>query len=168
MYDKGARWRTRPRRLKRRARRADQQGMRRLAVMGMVAVLAAPAAASAATPLDGVFQAQKGKVEKGYELSFRVSAGGTKIGRLRARLLQTCQGQGSSLTTTIASTATWTVRAGRFAARKKEVRAGATYYTTLEGTFTSRVRATGSVRQVAYRAGKRCDTYKVPFTAKRG
>jgi hypothetical protein len=47
--------------------------------------------------------------------------------------------------TTIASDATWTVRGGKFAARKKEVRAG-----------------------VAYRAGKRCDTYKVPFTAKRG
>jgi hypothetical protein len=157
----------RPGRLKRSARRADQQGMRRLLAMGLLVALAVTGTALAATPLDGAFQAQKGKVEKGYELSFKVSGGGSKVGTLRARLLQTCQGADSSTMATVTSIATWTVRGGKFAARKKEVRASTTYYTTFEGQFTSRSRATGSIRQVAYRAGKSCDTYKVPFTAKR-
>jgi hypothetical protein len=160
--------RPRPGRLKRPARGADQQGMRRPLAIGLLAALTLTASAVAATPLDGTFQAQKGKVQAGSELSFRVSGAGTKVSRLRARLLETCQGQGSSTLTAVTSAATWTVRKGSFSARKKEVRANTTYYTTLEGEFTSRSRATGSIRQVAYRAGKRCDTYKVPFTAKRG
>jgi hypothetical protein len=141
--------------------------MRRLLAIAVLAALALTGSALAATPLDGAFQAQKGKVEKGYELSFKVIGGGTKVGQLRARLLQTCQGADSSAMTTVTSIATWTVRGGKFSARKKEVRASTTYYTTFEGEFTSRIRATGSVRQVAFRAGKRCDTYKVPFTVKR-
>jgi hypothetical protein len=154
--------------LKRQARRADQQGMRRPLAIGLLAALTVTGTALAATPRDGTFQAQTGKAQTGSELSFKVSGGGSMVGQLRARLLETCQGQGSSTTTTITSSGTWTVRSGKFAARKKEVRASTTYYTTFEGEFTSRSRAAGSIRQVAYRAGKRCDTYKVPFTAKRG
>jgi len=157
-----------PRRLKRSARWADQQGMRRALAIGLLAAVAMTGSAVAATPLDGTFRAQKGKVQAGSELSFKVSGGGTKVGQLRARLLETCQGEGSSTMTTITSNATWTVRGGKFAARKKEVRASTTYYTTFEGEFTSRSRVSGSIRQIAYRAGKRCDTYKVPFTARRG
>jgi hypothetical protein len=67
----------------------------------------------------------------------------------------------------VASLVTWTVRGGKFAGREKEVRAGTTVY-TFEGEFTSRIRASGSIRQVAYRGGKACDTYEVPVTAKRG
>jgi hypothetical protein len=160
--------RPRPCGLKRLARGADQQSMRRPLALGLLAALTVTASAVAATPRDGTFQAQKGKAQTGSELSFKVSGGGSKVGQLRARLLETCQGQGSSTMTTITSSATWTVRGGKFAARKKEVRASTTYYTTFEGEFSSRSRATGSIRQVAYRAGKRCDTYKVPFTAKRG
>src|SRR6266508_3019668 len=130
--------------------------MRRPLAIGLLAALALTGSAVAATPLDGTFQAPKGKAQTGSELSFKVSGGGTRVGRLRARLLETCQGQGSSTMTTIASDATWTVRGGKFAARKKEVRAGTTYSTTFEGEFTSRIRASGSVRQVAYRASKRC------------
>lgn len=141
--------------------------MRRLLAIALLAALALTGSALAATPLDGAFQAQKGKVEKGYELSFKVTGGGTRVGQVRARLLETCEGADSSATTTVTSIATWTVRGGKFAARKKEIRASTTYYTTLEGQFTSRIRATGSIRQVAFRAGKRCDTYKVPFTVKR-
>jgi hypothetical protein len=141
--------------------------MRRLLAIGPLVALAVTGTALAATPLDGAFVAQKGKVEKGYELSFVVSGGGSKVSKLRAQLLQTCQGADSSAMAAVSSAATWTVRGGKFAARKKEVRASTTYYTTFEGQFTSRTRATGSIRQVAYRAGKRCDTYKVPFTVKR-
>ena len=153
--------------LKRAARNADQQGMRRALALGLVAALAAAATALAATPRDGTFRAQKNKIQEGSELSFRVSGSGAKVSNLRARLLETCQGKGSSALTTIASSATWSVRAGKFAARKKEVRAGTTYYTTFEGEFTSSSRVAGSIRQVALRAGRRCDTYKVPFTARR-
>jgi hypothetical protein len=141
--------------------------MRRALAIGLLAALTVTGSAVAATPRDGTFQAPKGKAQAGSELSFEVSGGGRKVGRLRARLLETCQGQGSAAMTTIMSLATWTVRGGKFAGRKKEVRAGTTVYTTFEGEFTSRSRATGSIRQVAYRAGKPCDTYKVPFSAKR-
>jgi hypothetical protein len=140
--------------------------MRRALTIAVLTALAVTTSAIAATPLDGTFRAQKGKAQTGSELSFKVSGAGSKVGQLRARLLESCQGQGSSTMTTITSGATWTVRSGKFAARKKEVRASTTYYTTLEGEFTSRSRAAGSIRQVAYRAGKRCDTYKVPFSAK--
>jgi hypothetical protein len=158
----------RMRRLKRAARAADEQSMRRLLAIAVLAAVTVTATAFAATPLDGAFRAQKGKVQKDSELAFKVTGAGSRVTRLRARLLETCQGQDSSALTAVTSDATWTVRKGEFNARKKEVRASTTYYTTFEGEFTSRSRATGSIRQVAYRAGKRCDTYKVPFTAKRG
>jgi hypothetical protein len=141
--------------------------MRRLLAIGLLASLAVTGIARAATPLDGPFRAEKGKVEKGYELSFEVSGGGTRVGQLRARLLQTCEGAGSSAMATVTSMAAWTVRGGKFAARKKETRGSATVFTTFEGRFTSRIRASGSVRQVTFLAGKRCDTYKVPFAARR-
>jgi hypothetical protein len=140
--------------------------MRRLLAIGLLAALALTGTAVAATPLDGAFQAQKGKVEKGYELSFKVSGGGTKVGQLRARLLQTCEGADSSTMATVTSLATWTVRGGKFAGRKKETRGRTTVSTTFEGQFTSRIRASGSIRQVTFLAGTRCDTYKVPFSVK--
>jgi hypothetical protein len=158
---------TRRRRLKRSGLPADQQDMRRLLAIALLTALTAAGTAVAATPLDGAFRAQKGKVQTGYELSFAVSGGGRKVAQLHARVLETCHGADSSTLTTVTSSSIWTVRGGRFAARKKEIRGSTTVYTTFEGEFTSRIRATGSVRQVAYRAGKRCDTYKVPFTAKR-
>jgi len=140
--------------------------MRRLLAIALVAALAITSTALAATPFDGTFQAQKGKVQTGSELSFKVNGGGRKVTQLRARLLETCQGADSSQMTVVTSIGTWTVRGGKFSGRKKEVRASTTYYTTLEGRFTSRIRATGSIRQVAIRAGKRCDTYSVPFSVK--
>jgi hypothetical protein len=154
--------------LKRAARRADQQGMRRLLALGLLAALTMTGTALAATPLDGSFQAQKGKVQEGYRLSFKVTGAGTKVTGLRARLLQTCQGKDSSAMAAVTSSATWTVRGGKFNARKKETRGSMTVYTTFEGEFSSRIRAAGSIRQVTYLAGKRCDTYKVPFSAKHG
>lgn len=152
--------------LKHVARNADQQVMRRLLALALVAALTITATAVAATPSDGTFQAQKGKVQKGYELSFSVTAGGRKVTGLHAKLLATCAD--TSALALVTSRATWTVRGGKFAGRKKETRAGTTVYTTFEGQFTSKLRAAGSLRQVTVRAGRKCDTYKVPFTAKRG
>jgi hypothetical protein len=160
-----ARPRSRRARLKRAARGADQQGMRRLLALGLLAALTMTGTALAAKPIDGSFRAQKGKVQQGYELSFKVT-GGSKVTGLRARLLQTCQGQDSSAMAAVTSSATWTVRGGKFNARKKETRGSMTVYTTFEGEFSSRIRVAGSIRQVTYLAGKRCDTYKVPFSAK--
>jgi hypothetical protein len=140
--------------------------MRRLLAIALVAALAITGTALAATPFDGTFKAQKGKVQTGSELSFKVSGGGHNVTGLRAKLLATCAD--TSALTLIASRATWTVRGGKFAGRKKETRAGTTVYTTFEGQFTSKLRASGSIRQVTFRAGRKCDTYTVPFTAKRG
>jgi hypothetical protein len=140
--------------------------MRRLLAIGLLAALALTGTALAATPFDGTFLAQQGKVQKGSELSFKVTGAGSRLVGLRARLLLTCQGEDSSKLGTVTSLATWTVRGGRFAARKRETRGSTTVYTTLEGRFTSRIRVAGSIRQVTYLAGRRCETYKVPFTAR--
>jgi hypothetical protein len=130
--------------------------------------MAATGTALAATPRDGGFQAQNGKAQKGYELSFTVSGAGRKITNVKARLLETCEGSPTSRMITVRPDATWTIRSsGRFNTRKKQTRAGVTVYTSLEGHFASATKAVGSIRQTSIVGGNRCDTYKVPFTAKR-
>jgi hypothetical protein len=154
--------------LKRSPRCADQQSMRRLLATALAAVLVVAGTALAATPVVGTFQAQKGKAQKGYEFSFTVSGGGRTITNLRARILETCEGAPTSRLIAVRPTASWTVRSnGRFNARKKQTRAGTTIYVSLEGHFASATKAVGSIRQTTTGAGKRCDTYKVPFVAKR-
>jgi hypothetical protein len=157
-----------PRGLKRSLRCADQQGMRRLLAIALLAAFVAAGTALAATPVVGTFQAQKDKVQKGYEFSFTVTGARRTITNLRARILETCEGAPTSRMITVRPTASWTVRSdGKFNARKKLTRAGATVYVSLEGHFASATKAVGSIRQTTTAAGTRCDTYKVPFTAKR-
>jgi hypothetical protein len=142
--------------------------MRRLLATALAVVLAATGTALAATPVDGPFQAQKNRVQMGYQFSFTVTDGGRKIGNLRARLLETCEGAPTSRMTTVRPIASWTIRSDkRFRARKKQTRAGTTVYVSLEGHFATATKAVGSIRQTTVAGGKRCDTYKVPFTARR-
>jgi hypothetical protein len=142
--------------------------MRRILVICLAALLIAASAALAATPRDGRFIAPKGQVDRGFALSFRVTARGTKVSGLVARVLETCSGMSTSRMVSVAPRATWTVRHGAFAARKKETRNGTTTYTTLTGTFTSPTRMTGTIRREAIVGKTRCDTYRVPFKARRG
>ena len=94
--------------------------------------------ALAAKPKDGLFVAPKGKVELGYDLEFKVSAGGTKITKLVANVLENCDGESTSSVTTLGPRLTWKVKNGRFSGRQKETYDGVTVYTTLEGSFKSR------------------------------
>jgi hypothetical protein len=142
--------------------------MRRVLAIASVVVLAAAGSAVAATPVDGTFQAQKNKVQKGYALSFAVTGGGRKIVTVKARMLETCETTATSGMVTVRPTTSWTIRSdGRFNARKKQTRPGATVYVSLEGHFATATKAVGSIRQTTVVNGKRCDTYKVPFTARR-
>jgi hypothetical protein len=125
-------------------------------------------AAQAATPRDGKFAAPKGKVVRGYDLSFKVTGGGKKISKVVAHVLETCAGSSTSSTTTVGPSLSWKVSGGKFSGRKKETYDGVTVYTTLEGRFTSKSTAKGSIRQETIVAGSVCDTYKLKFTAKRG
>lgn len=128
-------------------------------------LLATPAAAAA--PKDGVFVAPKGKVERGYDLKFRVKGGGTKITGLAANVLEQCSGESTSSVTTIGPKLSWRVKNGRFSGRKKETYDGVTVYTTLKGSFKSAGKAVGIVRQETIVAGSTCDTYELDFTALR-
>jgi hypothetical protein len=142
--------------------------MRRLLVIALLTALTVAGTAVAATPRDGAFRAQKGKVQAGYELSFIVSGAGRTISNVKARLLETCEGAAISRMITVRPGATWTIRSsGRFNTRKKQTRAGVIVYTSLEGHFASATKAVGSIRQTSIVGGRRCDTYKVPFTATR-
>ena len=137
-------------------------GMRRLVVTLVLAgALAAPAVA--ATPKAGTFKAAK--VQRGYDLKFKVSGG--KVTKLVAHVLETCDGSSTSSTTTVGPKLTWKIKGGKVSGRKKESSGGVTLYTTLEGTFTSASTFKGTVRQESIVAGSTCDTYKLKFTAKR-
>lgn len=135
------------------------------ALLTVTALAADPALA--ARPADGLFVAPKGKVQLGYDLQFKVSAGGTRISKLVANVLTNCDGQSTSQVTTLAPELAWKVRNGRFAGRRKETYDGITVYTTLEGAFKSSGKAVGSVRQETIVAGSVCDTYELDFTALR-
>jgi hypothetical protein len=58
--------------------------MRRPLAIGLLAAMAVTGTAVAATPLDGTFRAQSGKVQAGSEPSFKVTGAGSKVTRLRA------------------------------------------------------------------------------------
>lgn len=141
----------------------------RLTVLAAVAaLLTAAAVAVAATPKGGTFKAGKGQVQRGYDLKFTVNKKGTKITGLVARVLEDCSGASTSTVTTVGPDLSWAVKRGKFSGRKKETQEGVTVYTTLEGRFTSRTTAKGTIRQESIVAGATCDTYKLKFTAKRG
>ena len=137
--------------------------MRRLVVTLVLAgSLAAPAVA--ATPKAGTFKAAK--VQRGYDLTFKVKGG--KVTDLVARVLETCDGSPYSTTTTVGPNLTWKIKGGKVSGRLKESSDGVTLYTTLEGRFTSPATFKGTVRQESIVAGSICDTYKLKFTARRG
>ncbi len=139
-----------------------------LAVLSVSAAVAVAAKPKAAAPNTGTFKAAKGEVQRGYDLQFKVNRTGTRITKLVAHVLETCDGSSYSSTTTVGPGLKWTVQNGRFSGRKKETASGVTLYTTLEGRFTSANRAKGTIRQESIVAGSYCDTYKLKFSAKRG
>jgi hypothetical protein len=144
--------------------------MRRLIAIGSIGLLsclAASGTAAAVTPRDGSYKAPEGKVQNGYDLSFKLRDGGRTITKLVAHVLETCDGSSSSSTTTLGPALTWKVKGGKFSGRKKETYDGVTVYTTLKGRFTNAKTAVGTVRQETIVAGSVCDTYDLKFTAKR-
>ena len=143
--------------------------MLRTAAVTATALLFTTAPALGAVPKDGTFTAPKGKVQRGYDLKFKVSKKGKKISGLVAHVLESCAGESTSSTTTVGPGLTWKVDGkGRFSGRKKETDGALTLYTTLRGRFTSAGVAKGIVRQESIVAGATCDTYELKFTAKRG
>lgn len=113
----------------------------------------------------GSFVAPEGAVELGTSLRFEVDEDGTQISGLVAEVLETCDGESTSRTTTIGPDLTWDIVDGSFSGRLKDVVDGISYYTTLEGRFTSATTAEGIVRQESVVAGSVCDTYELDFTA---
>lgn len=135
---------------------------RLLLALPLTAVLAVPAVAAA--PQRGAWKATE--IQRGYDMSFKVK--GSKITNVVAHVLETCDGESTSSTTTVGPGLTWKIRGNRFSGRKKESANGVTLYTTLKGRFTSRTRAKGIIRQESIVAGSLCDTFKLKFSAKRG
>lgn len=142
--------------------------MKRTLALALAALTVFAAVAVAAKPSTGTFKAGKGQVQRGYDLKFKVDKNGKRISNLVARVLETCDGESTSSTTTVGPGLTWKVKSnGRFSGRKKEKAHGVTLYTTLEGRFTSSTRAVGTIHQESIVAGSMCNTYKLKFTAKR-
>ena len=98
-------------------------------------------------------------MERGYDLGFKVVGGA--VTRLRARVRESCAGESSSDTTTIASDARWRVSGTSFSKRIEERLGRVTAYTTFEDRFTSPTTAVGAVRQETVAAGAVCDAYKL-------
>ena len=67
----------------------------------LCALLVCATAAFAATPRVGTFKAPKGQVQRGYDLKFQVDKGGKRIKGLVAHVLETCDGETTSSTTTV-------------------------------------------------------------------
>jgi hypothetical protein len=113
----------------------------------------------------GSFVAADGAVERGYRLRFDVDEDGATVSNLEADVLETCDGESTSNTITIAPSLTWPLVDGTFSGRQKDVVDGVSVYVTFEGRFTSATTAEGTVRQETVVAGSVCDTYKLHFTA---
>jgi hypothetical protein len=127
--------------------------------------VAPPAQEPASASSGGSFVAPEGAVQRGTSLSFVVDEGGTRISNLVAELMETCDGESTSTTTTVGPNLTWDIVDGSFSGRLKEVQDGVSVYTTFEGHFTSATSVEGIIRQESVVAGSVCDTYKLTFTA---
>lgn len=133
-----------------------------------IALLAALALAPATPALAAPAGAYKGKIaHQGYDITFTVK--GSKITKIRARMLQDCGGDGLSEVYYIAPDASWTIRGSKFSGKKKETYSGVQTTVTFEGTVSRSGAVKGHVRAVDFidGVGIVCDTLKRTFTARR-
>lgn len=93
---------------------------------------------------------------------------GAEISKIRAIMLQDCAGDGMSEVFSIAPSATWAIRGGRFSGKKVETSDDLRSTVQFEGTVRGGV-VKGFVREWDYieGVGVVCDTLKRTFTAKR-
>lgn len=135
--------------------------------LAVVGVATAKTKKPPVTPKSGVWKATK--VQSGYDLKFTVNKKHTAITKIVGHVLESCTGESTSDTTTVAPDASWAIaKNGTFSGRKKEVWGSVTVYFTFQGKFTSATHATGIVREESIVAGSRCDTYKLKWTANAG
>jgi hypothetical protein len=134
-----------------------------LALTTAATLIAAPAATAAPAG------SYKGKIDyQGYEITFKVK--GSKITKIRARMLQDCAGDGMSEQFTIAPDTSWTIKGGKFKGTKKETFDSITATYVFEGTISKSGTVKGFIREYDYidGVGIVCDTLKRTFKAKRG
>ena len=137
--------------------------VQRIAVLCFALVLFGSATAPAAGPAGSY----KGKIAyQGYEITFKVR--GSKVTKIAARMLTDCNRGGYLEQYTIAPTASWTLKNGRFSGTKVQ----RVDQTKLTVTFQGRIsggKVTGSIREVDYvdGGGIVCDTLVRKFTATR-
>jgi hypothetical protein len=129
-----------------------------------VLIAAGPGAAVAAAPASGKWKATK--IESGYDLKFKVEKG--KVTKIVGHVLEYCGGSSTSSTTTFAPDSSWKIKGNKFSGRHKEKHGKVTAYFTFEGTFTSKTKAKGVLREESVVAGTVCDTYELDWKAKKG
>jgi hypothetical protein len=105
------------------------------AVLGLVVAAAMVLPATAATPKAGSFS---GSTKQGKSVSFKVTSGG-KVKRIKFGFRGRCE-NGATTTGTVSMPGPFPVNGGKFNAQS----AGGTF---VRGTFTSRTKARGRLRQ---------------------
>ena len=105
------------------------------AVLGLVLTVALVFPAVAATPRSGSWS---GKTRQGKLISFKVTPGGGKVKRVQFGFRGHCD-NGASTTGSVSMPGPFPVSGGKFTARGGN--------SVVRGTFTSRTRARGTLRQ---------------------
>lgn len=120
---------------------------------------AAPEAKVAAKAQGGTY---KGKVARGYGITFKLSADGKQITQVHADVLETCSGSSTSRTTTLFFDGPFVAGAnGAFNIEGEEKEYGTQYRFT--ATLTSDGKATGTIQQ----KDANCTTYELKWEAEK-
>ncbi|WP_217915290.1 hypothetical protein [Miltoncostaea marina] len=138
------------------------------AVPALVAALAIPAVAATPAPKPPAPKAGAWThvtVQRGYDLAFRVAGG--RVTKVVANVLEDCTGETVSRVATFAPDASYPVKGGRFGRKTVERFDGLTARIDFRGRFTSRTRATGTLKMETIVAGSVCTTYTLRWTARR-
>lgn len=131
--------------------------------LAMGAVLACASLAVAASPTAGSY---KGKIKfQGYDITFKVK--GAKVTKLVARMLQDCDGDGSSESFLIAPGGSFKIgKGGKVDSKRIDVVGKSKATVLLKGTFSGS-KFKGYVREYDFVSGSGivCDTKNRKFTA---
>ncbi len=103
----------------------------------------------------------KGKVQRGYEITFEVSADGKQVTKVAANVLETCTGSSTSRTSQLYWDGPFSVGSdGTVTAEGEDPQ-----YKGIQYRFTAKLGADGSASGTVLQKGGGCTTYELQWTA---